>query len=506
MNDILYWVWLQCCLGAENRRFKKIIEYFGSPYELSLVPVDKLKSYRVFTQRELDRIEERNFDQAGKILEDCEKYGITVIPFGSRRYPKRLAEIKSPPVVIYVKGSLPDQDRLHVAMVGTRNCTTLGSDNAYNLAVDLSKKGVVVISGGANGIDMQAHTGAVNSGGITICVLGCGIADPYLKNNKYLRNAATRNGALISEYPPVYPPSRITFPHRNRIISGLSDCTVVIEAGFGSGSLITARYCIESKKPLFSFLYDDISDVNAGCNMLLSEGAFRATDADSIIKVIKSGEIINTLPDRIGQIHMYGKKYKADPNSTYSKTKNHNTIKESDTEESFGAYGMSRNENDPVIDYSNIISSILINDGDTSVVRSNPASLDKRKGSFASYDKTPVRNKTTDKDNNKQQKKKKSPDVQNDKIAVKNSFNIVKTDKSKEKREKNKASDKKISEELLTENALSVYHTISETPIHIDDVKEHTGLTTNKTLAAVTELEMYGLIKNVGGRKYVRAV
>ncbi len=177
--------------------------------------------------------------------------------------------------------------------MGTRNATEYGKQMSYEMSAQLSQKGAVVVSGGAIGVDTAAHQGAIGAGGKTLAILGCGINFPYLTENEPLRNKISKNGALISEYPPDFPASRPNFPIRNRIISGLSLGTVVIDAGEKSGSLITANLANDQNRNVFVIPVDMRSPVSKGTVSLIRDGAKVITCADDILNEYKN---INTKP------------------------------------------------------------------------------------------------------------------------------------------------------------------------------------------------------------------
>ena len=227
----------------------------------------------LFTDKEMARFYGA-LKRAHFAVEQADKSGQRIISYLSEEYPERLKNIYAPPCALYVRGVFPEFDNeVAIAMVGTRNATDYGRTVATDLAMILSKAGALVVSGAAKGVDSYSHTGALQVFGRTAAVLGCGIDYPYLMENKPMRDMIEKRGVLISEYPPGTAATRWSFPERNRIISGLSLGTVIIEAGIKSGSLITANYTLEQGRELFAVPGSVMSPSFAGTNKLLREGA-----------------------------------------------------------------------------------------------------------------------------------------------------------------------------------------------------------------------------------------
>lgn len=213
---------------------------------------------------------------------ECEKYKIKIVTPDDGDYPSMLFKLPNLPLVLYVRGDLDClKNKIAVAMVGAREASDIGVRIARSLSASLSRSGAVVISGAAKGIDSAAHTGALNVGAKTVAVLGCGFGTDYLPENEPLRREIAHHGALVTEYPPRTPAFGHNFPFRNRIISGLSYGTIVIEANERSGSLRTVNHAIEQGRDIFAVPGDITSSMNMGTNKLLRDGAkpvFNAMD------------------------------------------------------------------------------------------------------------------------------------------------------------------------------------------------------------------------------------
>ena len=284
MNEsIKYWVWLQRCFGVENLDVKKILSVYGDAEEIYRADEKELRMFDFLTEKELSRLIDKDWEYSDNTINECIKNDIDIIPLCSDSYPGRLKEIAAPPVVLFKKGILPDEKAFHANIVGTRYPDTSGRQAAYNFAYDLAKENTVIVSGGAIGVDTAAHEGAIDGEGLTLCVLGFGIDQLRDKKDSLLLEKIPQNGALLSEYPPDYPPTKYTFPKRNRIIAGLSDCSLVIQAGFGSGAMYTVKYSLAQNKKIFAVPSALGTKNGAGTNYMISFGFSAALCPDDII-------------------------------------------------------------------------------------------------------------------------------------------------------------------------------------------------------------------------------
>ena len=210
---------------------------------------------------------------------------IEEISINSKEYLQNLKNIYDPPKKIYLIGNKDLLYQKGIAIVGARAATQYGKKIAYNLAKELSEQNIVIISGLAIGIDSYAHKGSLEKG--TIAVLGSGIDNIYPKENLELAREIIKNkGCIISEYPLGTKPERLHFPQRNRIISGLSDGVVVIEASKKSGALITAEFALEQGKEIFAVPGDINKKQSEGTNQLIKDGAILLTSATDILENI----------------------------------------------------------------------------------------------------------------------------------------------------------------------------------------------------------------------------
>ena len=230
-----------------------------------------------------DRSSSRSIERE---LEAIERERIEVRSVLDSRYPARLNMIADPPPLLYITGTLTEQDELAVAIVGARRATAAGRAVTEELSHDLAEAGMTVVSGLARGIDAAAHRGALAAGGRTIAVLGCGIDRTYPPEHERLRRQIEERGAIVSEVAMGVPPHSHHFPRRNRIISGLSLGVIVTEAAVGSGSLITARLAAEQGREVFAVPGFVKQDTSRGTNALLKEGAALIERAQDVIDAL----------------------------------------------------------------------------------------------------------------------------------------------------------------------------------------------------------------------------
>ena len=222
-------------------------------------------------------------DAPAELAERCQQLGVNLITWQQAAYPIILKEIFDPPIVLYTRGTLiPDARR--IAMVGSRRLSPDGQGVAASLAEELARAGLTVVSGGARGVDTFSHQGALKAGR-TVAVLGCGIDVVYPQENRRLfEQIIAEGGAVVSEYGPGTQPLPAFFPARNRIISGLSEGTLVVEAARRSGSLITAEMALSEGRNVYAVPGSIWSDTSAGCHHLIQQGAGLVTCAADVLK------------------------------------------------------------------------------------------------------------------------------------------------------------------------------------------------------------------------------
>ncbi len=222
-------------------------------------------------------------------LELIHTYGCQVVTLYDAAYPPHLKQIDTPPFVLYVRGELVPEDAISVSVVGSRNAKDYGRKVSYRLSYQIAQRGLTVVSGFAKGIDTAAHRGALEAGGRTIAVMGNGLSLIYPAANRDLAEKIETSGALVSEFPMAARPKPRNFPRRNRIISGLTLGTVVVEASNRSGALITARLAAEQNREVFAVPGEIFSQLSAGTHKLINEGA----------------KLINTVDDLLNELPPY---------------------------------------------------------------------------------------------------------------------------------------------------------------------------------------------------------
>ncbi len=287
-----YQYWLSNIKGLWSGKKLLFMKNNISAEELYYIEEKNLRKISGLTENDISAILEskRTWDIDGCWNElALSGYGFVSIEDGA--FPRRLREIVDPPYALYYKGRLPEDKAVSAAIVGARGRSAYGETIAKEIGKRLAENGVNVISGMARGIDRDGHMGALDGGGRTYAVLGCGVDVCYPRENRFLYEKIPETGGIISEYPMGTAPLPAYFPQRNRIISGLSDITVVVEARLKSGSLITADYALEQGKDVY-VVPGRVSDpLSQGCNALIKQGAVILNDLDEFIKEIGiSGE------------------------------------------------------------------------------------------------------------------------------------------------------------------------------------------------------------------------
>lgn len=219
-------------------------------------------------------------------IQRCRQHEIRILTQDDAGYPEALQNIYDPPHTLFCQGELLPQDALAVAIVGTRHATHYGKRQAHRLAGSLTRAGITIVSGLARGIDAEAHRAALEAGGRTLAVFAGGLLNVYPVDHRELAFDVAQSGALLSEFPCEWPISRGSFPRRNRLITGLSQGVIVIEAGERSGALTSARHAMEQGREVFALPGPVDSRVSRGCHALLRDGATLVETADDVLDAL----------------------------------------------------------------------------------------------------------------------------------------------------------------------------------------------------------------------------
>ena len=294
MDKRKYYMFLNYVPNIWNGVIKKLLEYYGDVEEIYEASEKSLISSGIQSKYVEQIIKAKKTFDYEKNMEYLEKKNIKIVTVEDEIYPKRLSYIEDKPYCLYVRGNLPDENNA-VAIVGARACSNYGIEMAKKIGKELALYGINVISGMARGIDTFGQLGALSGGGKTYAVLGCGVDVCYPNENIELYERIIDNGGVISEYFPGTRPEGWRFPMRNRIISGLSDSIVVVEARNKSGSLITAEQAVEQGKDVYAVPGRINDELSIGCNKLINDGAHVIADVNDIVGQLISCNT-NSLP------------------------------------------------------------------------------------------------------------------------------------------------------------------------------------------------------------------
>ncbi|GAB4424003.1 MAG: DNA-processing protein DprA [Thermodesulfovibrionales bacterium] len=285
MSNLDSWIALSMVAEIGHVTYRKLLSIYGSPEAVFDAPLKELSGIDGVGERKARNIKDfSGWDDVRRQLAELNQMGVNVVSYNSPEYPQMLRQIENAPIILYVKGTIMDEDRFAIAIVGSRKPTTYGRLIAERLSSELSGSGFTIVSGMARGIDTIAHISSIRSGGRTIAVLGSGMDMPYPPENRGLMERITTSGYVITEFPLGTRPVKENFPVRNRLISGLSLGVLVVEAAGDSGSLITANYALEQNREVFA-VPGNINSLNsAGTNELIKRGAKLIQKPDDIIE------------------------------------------------------------------------------------------------------------------------------------------------------------------------------------------------------------------------------
>ena len=288
MNDQRkYWVGFNLVKGIGSVRMQALLNHFGDLSIAWQAPLDALMEAGLSQKVAENVLKVRKTIDLDQWMDQIHRKGIQVILREEAGYPPRLREIDQPPPVLYVRGTLEVEDAWTVAIVGTRRVTVYGRQIAEEISTYLASNGVTVVSGLARGVDAIAHSGALKAGGRTLAVLGSGVDRIYPPEHTSLAEKIIQQGALISDYAPGTPPDGVNFPPRNRIISGLSQAVVVVEAGETSGALITAKFAADQGREVFAVPGTILAPQSKGTNRLIQDGAHPLLKPEDLLELLQ---------------------------------------------------------------------------------------------------------------------------------------------------------------------------------------------------------------------------
>lgn len=310
-ENVKPWIGFNLVKGIGPARLKSLQEYFGSVSEAWYAPSMELAATGLGGKLVDSLLEVRSGDQLDRTWNFLNQNQISVLTWDDPGYPRYLQQIDHPPPILYFRGDICEEDDWSVAVVGTRRLTKYGRQVAEDVAGMLAHNGITVVSGLARGVDAVAHQTALDAGGRTLAVLGCGIDRIYPPEHRQLAGKIIEKGAVITDYPPGTKPEASNFPARNRIISGLSRAVVVVEAGIRSGALITASFAAEQGREVFAVPGTIYAHASKGANRLIQQGAHPLIDPQDILEILNL-ELIHeqrsartTLPEDATEAQLY---------------------------------------------------------------------------------------------------------------------------------------------------------------------------------------------------------
>ena len=277
-------VGLNLVLDIGSIRLGRLLEFFGTPENILKASRQSLTQVFGIGDVIAGKIASIKAEDIEREIILAKKLGLRIMTGDDADYPKNLKEITGPPIVLYIKGEVKEEDAFGIGIVGSRRASYYGLSCAEKFASELSRRGVTVISGMARGVDTSAHRGALKAGGRTIAVIGSGFNDIYPKENRKLADEIASSGAVVSEFPVNTAPLKQNFPRRNRLISGLSRGVLVAEAARNSGALITADFALEQGREVFALPGKIDSATSSGTNGLIKQGAKLVSCVDDLLE------------------------------------------------------------------------------------------------------------------------------------------------------------------------------------------------------------------------------
>ncbi len=285
MENLLYWVWLSLCCTPGYTTFDKLIAELDTPERIFAASDAEISSCIGERVRDYTMLVRKDLTAAKEVLDFCTRHKVGILAYSDPAYPEALRSIIGSPVLLYYRGQLPNFSEIcPIAVVGNRKMSAYGQKSAFTVAADLARAGATVVSGMAKGIDAMAMAGALSEEGRVIAFLGSGIDVCYPPEHLTLARETVKSGCIFTEYAPGTPPDRYNFPKRNRLISGLSAATLVIEGKEQSGAMITAKHAMAQNRPVYALPGNVDSPGSAAAHLLLRNGARLLTSADDVVR------------------------------------------------------------------------------------------------------------------------------------------------------------------------------------------------------------------------------
>lgn len=288
MEENRFWIWFSLIEGLGSKRKLELLKKYKNPKAIYNLEKEELLNTKGIGEKIVEGIlNEKTKLDLDKHIKYMQQNGIKMLNINDKEYPKKLKEMYDPPISLYYKGNIMILKNKCIAIVGCREATEYGKNAAKYFAYNLAKENINIISGLAKGIDSYSHIGTICAKGKTIAVVGTGLDTTYPKENKRLEDKIIEtNGVIVSEYPLGTKPEKMNFPARNRIVSGLSDGVIVIEAKEKSGTLITVDFALEQGKEVF-VVPGNINNINSvGTNELIKQGAKMVTTYHDILSCL----------------------------------------------------------------------------------------------------------------------------------------------------------------------------------------------------------------------------
>lgn len=288
-----YWGALSAVPGLGDSKLEKLVARLGNARSAYLAKRQELLDTGLYKAAAVDKfLKLRDLELPERLRDFCERENVRLMTIEDTDYPLSLKHIALPPKVLYIKGNLPRLTR-SIGIVGSRRASAYGLKAAGDFAADLAVAGVVIVSGGAKGIDSAAHKGALQASGITVAVLGCGIDVVYPRENAALFAEICNNGAVITEFAPGTEPLSANFPSRNRIINGLTQGILVVEAAKKSGAMITAEFAADEGHEVYCIPGSIYLPNSIGCHSLIKTGAQLVDRPEDILQDMETGHRVS---------------------------------------------------------------------------------------------------------------------------------------------------------------------------------------------------------------------